>query len=124
VAQVLAARKGRGRLVVPDFVAGEAFTKLRYDRRVSPRRDASIALTVFAMAASSPDLFEVRPAGDDHHDRAVELLGGYRDQGFSYVDALCFLTVDDDRSINRVLTVDGHDFSTYHFSHRVEVVTP
>lgn len=37
----------RGKIAVPDLVVGEAFKKLRYYRRVSPRKDAGIALTVF-----------------------------------------------------------------------------
>lgn len=45
--QIIAARRQRGKIAVPDLVVGEAFKKLRYDRRVSPRKDASFALTVF-----------------------------------------------------------------------------
>jgi len=33
---ILGARQRRVKIVVPDVVVGEAFTKLRYDRRVSP----------------------------------------------------------------------------------------
>jgi predicted nucleic acid-binding protein len=123
VEEILAARKNRRRLVVPSAVAGEAFTKLRYDRRVSPRRDASVALTVFGLL-SERGLFEVRASDLDQHQRATELLARYKDQSFSYVDALCFVAVDDDRDITRVLTVDRNDFAAYRFGHRVEVAGP
>jgi len=51
------------KIAVPDVVVGEAFTKLRYDRRISPRKDASVALSVFQLVDESPDLFEVPRLG-------------------------------------------------------------
>lgn len=48
----------------------------------------------------------------------------YRDQSFSYVDAVAFAVVDSDPSLDQVLTVDGRDFSTYRFAHPTDVVLP
>ncbi len=121
---MLASRQRRAKIVVPDVVVGEAFTKLRYDRRVSPRRDASIAMSVFRLVDETPELFERRSTGPDAYERAREILAQYADQLFSYVDALVFTVVDGDPSLNQVLTVDGRDFSTYRFAHAVNVLTP
>jgi hypothetical protein len=41
----------RAPIVVLEVVAGEAYTKLRCDRRVSDRGDARPALTVFGLLA-------------------------------------------------------------------------
>ena len=103
---------------------GEAFTKLRYDRRVSPRKDASVALTIVKLLDGTPDLFEVRPAGRGTHQRAREILAQYIDQSFSYVDAVVFTAVDDDPTVDQILTVDGRDFSIYRFAHSVEIIVP
>jgi hypothetical protein len=73
--------------VVPEVVAGEAYTKLRYDRRVSGRRDARPALTVFGLLAADSELFEVRRMPSESHRRSVDLLARYVDQTFSWVDA-------------------------------------
>ncbi|MFY9616215.1 MAG: hypothetical protein WAT58_12525 [Candidatus Dormiibacterota bacterium] len=124
MAEVLRVRELRSKVVVPADVLGEAFTKLRYDRRVSPRRDASVALTVFGLVDDNPTLFEWRTATRDDHRKAAALLEKYSDQAFSYVDALVFLAIDGDRAIDQVLTVDGKDFSTYRFTHDVEIRTP
>ena len=110
--------------MVPDIVVGEAFTSLRYDRRVSPRRDASIAMSVFRLVDETPELFERRPITPDAYEKAREILAHYVDQTFSYVDALLFTVVDGDAGLNQVLTVDGRDFSTYRFVHAVTVLTP
>jgi predicted nucleic acid-binding protein len=109
---------------VPEAVVGEAFTKLRYDRRISPRKDASVALTIFKLLDASPDLFEVRPAGRDTHRWARDILTQYMDQSFSYVDAVVFAAVDNDPTVDQILTVDGRDFSTYRFAHSVEIIVP
>lgn len=121
---ILASRQQRTKITVPDIVIGEAFTKLRYDRRVSPRKDASIALTVFRLVDDNADLFELRPTADRTYEKARDILGQYVDQSFSYVDAIVFTVVDDDRAIRRILTVDGRDFSIYRFAHAVELVVP
>jgi len=65
--------------VVPEVVAGEAFTKLRYDRRVSGRRDARPALAVFSLLATNPEVFEIRGMPDGSRLRAVEVLAKYVD---------------------------------------------
>jgi predicted nucleic acid-binding protein len=121
---VLAARQRRAKIAVPDVVVGEAFTKLRYDRRISPRKDASIALSVFQLVDSAPALFEPRPVGRDAHRQARKILTHYVDQSFSYVDAVVFTIVDDDPTVDQILTVDGRDFSIYRFAHSVEIVAP
>jgi predicted nucleic acid-binding protein len=112
------------RIAVPDIVVGEAFTKLRYDRRVSPRKDATVALTIFRLVDDNSSLFELRPTGEGSYWKAREILVQYLDQSFSYVDAVVFTVVDDDPAIRQVLTVDGRDFSTYQFAHAVEVIVP
>ncbi len=121
---MLAARQRGAKIVVPDAVVGEAFTKLRYDRRVSPRKDARTALSVFEMVTEGGDLFELRFGGQEAYRRAREILVQYVDQSFSYVDALVFAFLDGDPRLNQVLTVDGRDFSTYRFAHAVDVVLP
>src|SRR5207245_3453627 len=67
---LLAARQRGTRIAVPDLVVGEAFTKLGYDRRVSPRKDSSVAMTVFRLVDASPELFELRPMARDTYSRA------------------------------------------------------
>jgi len=124
VRHVLAARQARAKIVVPDAVVGEAFTKLRYDRLVSPRKDAGIAMSVFRLVDEADDVFEVRFGDRETYGRARDILAQYRDQSFSYVDALAFTFLDADASLKQVLTVDGRDFSTYRFAHPVEVVLP
>lgn len=107
-----------------DVVIGEAFTKLRYDRRVSPRKDARVALTIFKLVDGTPDLFEMRPAGRTTYRRARDILTQYIDQSLSYVDAVVFAAVDDDAALDQILTVDGRDFSIYRFAHPVELIVP
>ena len=113
-------RKLRAPIVVPEAVAGEAFTKLRYDRRVSGRRDARPALTVFSLLAADSDLFEIRSMPIESHRRSIELLASYVDQTFSWVDAILLLSADDDRGVERLWTVDS-TLSAYRFSHQVVV---
>jgi len=121
---LLAARQRGTKVTVPDLVIGEAFTTLRYDRRVSPRKDASIVLTIFKLVEGSPELFDVQPVGHGTYRRAKDVLAQYLDLSFSYVDADIFSMVDDDPSVDRVLTVDGRDFSTYRFGQAVEIGVP
>ena len=90
---------------------------------MSPRKDASIALTVFRLVDST-DLFEVRAAGPRAYQKARDVLAQYGDQSFSYVDAVVFTVVDADPAIHQILTVDGRDFAIYRFAHTVEVVVP
>ncbi len=121
---LVAARRQRTKIAIPDVVVGEAFTKIRYDRRVSPRKDASVALTVFKLVDENAELFQVLPTGEGTYRKAREILAKYVDQSFSYVDAVVFTVVDADSAIRRILTVDGRDFSIYRFAHAVEVVLP
>ncbi len=110
--------------MVPDLIVGEAYTKLRYDRRASPRKNATIALTVFRLVDETGGLFEVRPARAESYRAARGILAQYVDQSFSYVDAVVFSIVDDDPTIRQILTVDGRDFSIYRFAHTVEIAVP
>ncbi|TMD32688.1 MAG: hypothetical protein E6I95_10390 [Chloroflexi bacterium] len=107
-------------LVVPEAVAGEAYTKLRYDRRVSGRHDARPALTVFSLLAADSKLFEMRSMPSESYKRSIELLARYVDQTFSWVDAIVLLSADDDRGVERLWTVDS-TLSAYRFSHQVVV---
>ena len=109
--------------MVPEVVAGEAFTKLRYDRRVSGRGDARPALAVFGLLAADSELFEIRGVPDESLRRSVELLAGYVDQTFSWVDAIVLLSADDDRRVDRLWTVDS-TLGAYRFSHQVLVSSP
>ena len=121
---IVAARRSRSPILVLQPVAGEAFTKLRYDKRVSPRRDAGVALAVLAMVDENPEAFRLVPARDDAYKRARAILAQYRDHAFSFVDAVIFDTVDRHPSVSRVLTVDGADFRSFRFTRPIEVVTP
>ena len=121
---LLAARRRSTKIAVPDLVVGEAFTKLRYDKRVSPRNDANIAMMVFGLVDSAPELFELRSVDGGTYQKTRDVLAKYIDQSFSYVDAVIFSIVDDDPSINQVLTIDGRDFTVYRFRHTVEIVLP
>jgi predicted nucleic acid-binding protein len=112
------------KIAVPDIVVGEAFTKLRYERRISPRKDASVALSVFGLVEETPDLFDVRPTGRGAYRQARDILTPYVDQSFSFVDAVVFTIVNDDPTVDQILTVDGRDFSIYRFAHAVEIVVP
>ncbi len=116
-------RKLRAPIVVPEVVIGEAYTKLRYDRRVIGRGDARPALTVFGLLAADSELFEIRGMPDESHRRSVGLLARYVDQAFSLVDAIVLLSADDDRRVERLWTVDS-TLGTYRFSHQVLVSSP
>ena len=59
---------------------------------------------------------------DDSQRRSVELLARYVDQAFSWVDAIVLLSADDDRRVERLLTVDS-TLSAYRFSHQVVVAS-
>ncbi|MGH7902714.1 MAG: type II toxin-antitoxin system VapC family toxin [Candidatus Dormibacteraceae bacterium] len=117
------ARRSGDRLIVPEVVAGEAFTKLRYDRQISGRRDARPALAVFGMMAAGPSVFDVRGMPDHAYERAADLLGTYVDQAYSYVDAVVLLTTDDDDEASAVFTVDS-SLAAYRFSRPVTVAQP
>ena len=110
-------------MVVPEVVAGEAFTKLRYDRRISGRGDARPALTVFGLLETGRKVFEVRGMPDESLRRSAALLARYVDQSFSWVDAIVLLSADDDRRVERLWTVDS-SLAAYRFSHGVAVSTP
>jgi len=116
-------RKLPATIVVPEVVAGEAYTKLRYDRRVSGRHDARPALTVFGLLAADSELFELRSMPSDSLRRSAELLVKYVDQSFSWVDAIVLLNADDDPGVERLWTVDS-SLSAYRFSHHVAVSSP
>jgi predicted nucleic acid-binding protein len=116
-------RKLRARIVVPEAVAGEAYTKLRYDRRISGRRDARPALTVFGLLAADSDLFEIRSMPGESHRRSIQLLARYVDQTFSWVDAIVLLSADDDHRVEKLWTVDS-TLSAYRYSHQVVVSGP
>jgi hypothetical protein len=109
--------------VVPEVVAGETYTKLRYDRRIIGRSDARTALSVFGLIAASQGLFEVRDVPQLSYRRSIELLAKYVDQAFSWVDAIVLLTADDDRRVNRLLTVDA-SLALYRFTHDIAVSIP
>ena len=68
---------------MPEVVAGETYTKLRYDRRISARRDARTALALFGFLAATPNLFDVRERPHLSYRRSIELLAKYVDQAFS-----------------------------------------
>jgi hypothetical protein len=123
VSVIAAQREVGAPIVVPEVVAGEAFTKLRYDRRVSGRRDARPALTVFGLLAADSELFEIRGMPSESHRRSVDLLARYVDQNFSWVDAIVLLSADDDRQVERLWTVDSI-LGAYRFSHQVLVSSP
>ena len=91
---------------------------------MSPRRDARIALRVFAMIDDNPEAFAAVATPRSAHRGAIEILARYGDHAFSYVDALIFHIVESDTAIARILTVDGADFRSFEFGHAVEVVTP
>lgn len=116
-------RKLRAAIVVPEVVAGEAFTKLRYDHRVSGRRDARPALTVFSLLAADSEVFETRGMPRESRRRSVDLLARYVDQTFSWVDAIVLLSADDDRGMERLWTVDS-TLGAYRFCHQVVVSSP
>jgi predicted nucleic acid-binding protein len=116
-------RKLRSPIVVSEVVAGEAFTKLRYDRRVSGRGDARPALAVCGLLAADSELFEIRRTPNESHRRSVELLAKYVDQAFSWVDAIVLLTADDDHRVKRLWTVDS-TLGAYRFSHQVVISSP
>lgn len=123
VTAIEAHRQSSTPILVPEVVAGEAFTKLRYDHRVSSRGDARPALTVFGLLSSDPRIFQLRGLPLQSYRRTIELLAKYIDQAFSWIDAVVLLTADDDRRVERVWTVDG-SLAAYAFSHRVDVSTP
>ena len=122
--RIVGARQAREPILVPEPVIGEAYTALRCDRRVSPRRDAGIALRVFAMIDDNPDTFRTLAVPAAAHGHAQTILERYWDHALSYVDALIFHMVDAIPSVSRVLTVDGADFRSYRFARDVRVLTP
>ena len=124
VARIAGARQARDQILVPEPVAGEAYTALRYDKRVSPRRDGGIALCVFAMIDDNPDTFRTLAVPVAAHGHAQQILACYWDHAFSYVDALIFHMADANPSVSYVLTVDGADFRSYRFERDIHVLTP
>jgi predicted nucleic acid-binding protein len=124
VEHITAARRSRVPIVVPQLVVGDAFTKLRYDKRVSPRRDTGVAVTLFALVDGNPDTFRVLSTPAGAYSRARAILTQYFDHLFSFIDAVILHLVDQQPSISRVLTVDGSDFRSYRFARPVEIVTP
>lgn len=78
---------------------------------------------MFGLIAASDGLFEVREIPQLSYRRSIELLAKYVDQAFSWVDAIVLLTADDDRRVNRLLTVDA-SLALYPFTHEVAVSTP
>lgn len=76
------------------------------------------------MVDDNPDVFGAIAVADTAHDEARRILAQYRDHCLSYVDAVIFHVVDVTPSVSRILTVDGADFRSYRFAHRVDVVTP
>ncbi len=110
-------------IVVPEVVSGEAFTKLRYDKRVSSHRDARPALAVFSLLAANSQLFQIRGMPHESQRRSIEVLATYVDQAFSWVDAIVLLSADDDRQVERLWTVDS-SLAAYRFSHHVAVSIP
>ena len=123
IAALDAERRAKDTIVVPEVVAGETYTKLRYDRRISARRDARTPLAVFGFLAATPNLFDVRETPHLSYRRSIELLAKYVDQAFSWVDAVVLLSADDDRRVTRLITVDS-SLAAYRFSHQVVVSTP
>jgi hypothetical protein len=123
MAAIAAQRGQRSRIVVPEVVAGEAFTKLRHDRRVSGRHDARAALTVFGLLAADSELFELRGMPDESYRRSGELLATYVDQDLSWVDAIVLLCADDDREVDGLWTVDTR-LAVYRFSHQIALASP
>ena len=109
--------------MVPEAVAGEAFTKLRYDRQLSGRRDARVAMAAFSMLDSAPELFVVRDAPAGSYRRTRDVLAKYVDQAFSYVDAIVLMAADADPEVRTLFTVDS-SLRTYAFSHPVSVELP
>jgi predicted nucleic acid-binding protein len=81
-------------------------------------------MTVFRLVDESIELFDVRRPDQRAYRRARDILAQYRDQSFSYVDAVVFTVVDADLAIDQILTVDGRDFAVYRFGHDVEVIVP
>lgn len=122
--RITRARQERTQILVPEIVAGEAYTKLRHDRRVSPRRDAGVALLVFGLLQSDSRLFRTLGMPNEAYQRSQKLLKRYRDQNFTYVDAIVFLTADDESTVEEVLTVDDQDFQTYSFERSIDVNSP
>ncbi|MGH7760772.1 MAG: hypothetical protein ACREOY_05065 [Candidatus Dormibacteraceae bacterium] len=108
---------------MPELVAGEAFTKLRYDRRISGRGDARPALTVFGLLQTGREIFEVREMPHEALQRSAALLATYVDLPLSWVDAIVLLSADDDRRVDRLWTVDA-SLAAYRFSHNVAVSIP
>ena len=107
---------------MPEVVAGEAFTKLRYDRRICGRRDARPALVVFSLLDDNPNVFAVVPSPPDCHRRSRDLLTRYADQDFSHVDSIVLLTAESSLEVDRILTVDA-SLAAYRFSRQVLVET-
>jgi predicted nucleic acid-binding protein len=76
------------------------------------------------MVDDNPDVFSTLAMSATAYAHARTILERYRDQAFSFVDAVVFHMVDEHRSVSRVLTVDGSDFRSFRFARSVEVVTP
>ncbi len=52
----------------------------------------------------------------ESHRRSIDLLAGYVDQTFSWVDAIVLLSADDDHRVKKLWTVDS-TLSAHRYSH-------
>lgn len=105
-------------LITTNRVLSEVYDAIRYDRRVSRKKDAHPALVIFEAIEKGGDFISVGFLTEEIEKRAIAILRAYPDQNFSYCDACSFAFIETQR-IRQVFTYDK-DFRIYKFKRKME----
>lgn len=116
----LAASKSQ--LVTTNRVIAETYDAIRYDRRVSKKKDALPTLAVFDAPAGAGKLITVEFLTEEIERQAIAILRAYPDQNFSFCDAGSFAYIEAAR-IRQIYTLDKRDFRTYKFKRKVTFIS-
>jgi len=102
--------------VTTNRVVSETYDAIRYDRRISSKKDAKPALLVFEAIEASKEFIKVEFVDEALEQKAKKILKEYPDQNFSFTDATSFAFIEKKR-LKQIFTFDFADFSIYHFQH-------
>lgn len=108
-------------LMTTNRVVSEVYGAIRYDKRVSRKKDARPALAVFEALSSAAGFISVEFLTEDMENKAIDILRAYPDQNFSFCDACSFAAIDVKR-VSQICTLDQKDFRVYHFKHQVTFI--
>jgi len=98
--------------ITTNRVIAEVYDAIRYDRRLSHKKDAKRALAIFDALEASKEFIDVLFTDRNLEQKAIDILRAYSDQDFSFTDATSFAMIEE-KGIKQVLTLDVAHFSTY-----------